>query len=374
MFSAFVLALSSPPVGFQSASPCDLAISEYRGANTFELGMGFKICEEEGRADDAAILALLASIRASADLILLPPKDILALMEREGSNALFAVSGKYVDEELARDPARFAALLEKVRASDLSIDANYDPGWAIDDSNKRALYADVIEGLRTDRLALANYVATLVRDDVYFQAYRERRALLANLSENGSQLPDRFGQLAKIMQERKALLGDPPTQTAVTWREVYEPGPEAPFSVLHRGYNGPKESDLALFRSSLELTESWVGTALSQEQLTGVLAQIDFDKEVLGVMAIGEMSNATANFFVTEFGPGEYYAHSIAVRVGVAGDTAQCGFEPSRSYPFILVKASSQVDGGLTSMSRANYPDQCAPVVEGVPTSLAESD
>lgn len=374
MFVAFVLALSTPAVSSQPHSPCDLAISDYKGANTFELGIGFKTCEEESRADDAAFLALLARIRVTADLILLPAKDILELTRREDFNAAFAGGGDYVDEELARDPERFALLLERVRASDLSIETAYDPGWVVDDSNKLALYADVIDGLRTDRLALESYVATLVRDDLYFEAYRERKAILANLSENETQLPDRFGELVKTMQERKAVLGAPPTQTAVAWREVYRPSPEASFTILHRGFNGPEGNDTLLIRSPTELTQSWVGNALSQQELTGVLSQIDFGQEVLGVMALGEMPNATENFFVTEFGPDDYDAHSIAVRVGVVVDTAQCDFEPSRSYPFILVKASSQADGGLTSMSRANYPDQCAPVMTGVPTLVAEPD
>lgn len=374
MFLAFALALSTPPVDPQSAVSCDFAVSDFVGANTLELAIGIKACEEEGRVDDAAFIALLARIRAVADLALMPPEDMSELVKSEGAQIIFAGGNDYVDEELARDPKRFAALLERARASDLSIDASYDPGWVVDDSNKRSLYAGVIDGLRADRLALETYIATLVRDDVYFEAYRERMDIIANISEGATQLPDRLGELATIMQGRMAVLGDPPTQTAVTWREVYKPSLDAPFDVLHRGFNGPEKGEALMFRSPAELIQSWVGRALSREELAGILSRIDFDQEVLGVMAIGEMQNATANFFVTEFGPDENDAHSIAVRVGVAGDEAQCGFERSRSYPFILVKASSQADGGLTAISRANYPDQCAPAQTGVPTSLMGSD
>ena len=103
------------------------------------------------------------------------------------------------------------------------------------------------------------------------------------------------------------------------------------------------------------------------------MSQINFENELLGLYAVGEMPNATENFFVTEFGSREDFDdHLIAVRVGVAGE--HCGFEPSRSYPFVLVKASSQTAGGLNSQSRANYPDQCASVMAGKPTLLVESD
>ncbi|MDN3645795.1 hypothetical protein QWY75_06215 [Pontixanthobacter aestiaquae] len=337
------------------------------------MGAGSKACEEEGRDDDAAFLSVVTSIRATADVTLLPPKDPLELYERSNLVEVLAKNGKFVEESLARDPLRFAALMDRVRDADLSIPANYDPGWIIGDGEKRTLYAEVIDGLRADKLAMESYVAMLVRDEVYFAAYLERVAMLADLPDDGGQLPERFDEVAKIMQARIDVLGDPPTEIAVPWRKVYKPGPNAPFTVLHRGFNGPVKSEALLFRSSAEVRQSWVGNALSQDELSQVLSQINFENELLGLYAVGEMPNATENFFVTEFGPQkDFDNHSIAVRVGVVGE--HCGFEPSRSYPFVLVKASSQTVGGLDSLSRANYPDQCVSVMAGKPTLVVDSD
>jgi hypothetical protein len=373
MILAFILALASPPVEEAPVSPCAFAIDDPKGSNTLELGAASRACEEEGRAEDAAFLNVLVQIRASADFILLPPQDVLELAEREEFRAVFADRGEFVDEELARNPERFTTLLDRVRKADLSIPAEYDPGWAVADNDKRALYAEVIDGLRTDKLAMESYVAKLVRDETYFAAYLERVAILANLPENGAQLPERFGEVTKIMRERVDVLGEPPTETAVPWKKVYKPGPNAPFTVLHRGFNGPVQGEKLLFRSSAEVRQSWVRNALSEEELSEVLSRIDFDTEVLGVYAVGEMPNASENLFVTEFGPQEDFdRHSIAVRVGVVGE--RCGFEPSRSYPFVLVKASSKTKGGMNATSRANYPDQCEPVMAGKPTLADDPD
>lgn len=297
---------------------------------------------------------------------------MIELVEREEFRTVFAESGEFVDEELARDPERFAALLDRVRQADLSVSAEYDPGWAVADNNKRALYADVIDGLRTDQLAMESYIAKLVRDEAYFAAYLERVAILADLPESGAQLPARFGEVTEIMQARVDVLGEPPTETAVPWRKVYTPDRNAPFTVLHRGFNGPMQSEALLFRSPTEVRQSWIGNALSEEQLTEVLSRMDFETELLGVYAVGEMSNASENLFVTEFGPQDDRDwYSIVVRVGVVGE--HCGLEPSQSYPFVLVKASSK-KGELNSSSRANYPDQCAPVMVGDPTFVAGPD
>lgn len=369
MLLSLVLALASPPVDEPYVSPCTAAITDQLGSNTLELGAGSKVCDEEGRPDDAAFLNVLARVRANADMMLLPPRNVLELAEREDFRAIFAGRSEFVDEELARNTERFAALLERVREADLSIPFAYAPGWVVADNNKREIYAEVIDGLRTDRLALESYIAKLVRDNTYYAAYLERVAMLSTIGKDGAQLPERFDEVAKIMQARIEVLGDPPTETAVPWRKVYEPGPNTTFAVLHRGFNGPMQNDTLLFRSASDVRESWVGNALSEKELSQVLSRIDFGTEVLGVFAVGEMRNASENLFVTEFGPNEEFGgHSIAVRVGVVGE--HCDVEESRSYPFVLVKASSNTEEGLNSSSRANYPDECVTVMVGKPTAV----
>lgn len=368
MSPALFLVLASLPTAPAPASPCAVAIIDTNGSNVLELGTGAKACDEEGRAEDAAFLTLLARIRATADFLLLPPKDVLDLAERKDFGAVFAGSGEFVDEAIARDPERFAALLERVRKADLSIPAAYDPGWVVADRDKREIYAEVIDGLRTDALAMETYIAKLVRDEAYYAAYLERVAILR---ANEQELPKRFGEVTRIMRARVAVLGEPPSETAVPWRKVFEPDPEAPFTVLHRGFNGPDQSDASLFRSVGEVRQSWVAKALSEEELSQLLSRIDFATEILGVYAVGEMRNASENLFVTEFGPrDDLEGHSIDVRVGVVRE--DCGFGQSRSYPFVLVKVSSQLEEGLMSTARSNYPDQCVPVMSGKPTAVIE--
>lgn len=373
MILSLILALSPPTVESVPVSPCSLAVAHQKGRNALELGAGSKACEDEGRVDDAAFLTLLTQIRATADFILLPPQDVLVLAERSEFRAVFANGDEFVNEQLARDPQRFAALLDRVRQADLGLATEYHPGWAIADDDKRSLYAEVIDGVRTDKLAMESYVAKLVRDEAYFAAYLERVAILADLPQDGAQLPKRFSEVTKIMRTRMDILGSPPTESAVPWRKVYQPGANAPFAMLYRGFNGPPQSEALLFRSPTELLQSWVGSALSEAELLEVLSRVDFETELLGVYAVGEIANATENLFVTEFGPTEDFdGHSIAVRVGVLGE--HCDFEPSRSYPFVLVKASSKTKEKLTATSRANYPDQCALVMKSSPTLVADSD
>lgn len=371
MMLAMLLALASVSAEQEPSSPCDHAIAQQRGSNVFELSAASEACENEAREDDTAFLEMLTRIRASADLTLLPPEGPRAILERPDLQAIVANQGRFADEELARDPKRFDALMQRVREADLSIPAGYSPGWTVAQDEKRILYVEVIDAMRADILAMENYVALLVRDDPYFAAYRERQAMLSTLSQNGAQLPARYEELATIMQARVDVLGDPPTRTAVTWRKVYAPNPRAPFTVLHRGFNGLAQDETALFRSATELRQSWVAKALSREAFEDVLSRVDFETEVLGLYAVGEMVNATENLFVTEFGPqAKTEGHSIAVRVGVVVDD-ECAFASTRSYPFVLVKAASRAKGDLTSSYRANYPDQCAPVMAGQPTATA---
>lgn len=364
---AFALAAASAEL--PAGSPCSAALESYAQRSSVDLVDGYFSCIGEGRIDDAAFLDLLVRIRASSDMLLFEPLDPMSLLEDPRFQAVYARGRAYIDETLARDPQRFDALLERVRDADLSVSADYHPGWEAKISTKRALYEEVVIGMREDTLALERYVATLVRDEVYFAAYLERVAMLEAIEENGSSsLPERFGELSAVMSQRQAVLGEPPQGSAVPWREIYEPKSDALFTMLHRGFNGTKGSGNELFRDAETLSESWVGRAIGANKMTEILAAVNFDSEVVAVFAVGEMRSASRNVFVTEFGQEEdFEGYSIRVTVGVVAD--ECGFEPGSSYPFVVVKAPSSGEGQITSSFRQNYPDRCEGIMAGDPVA-----
>ena len=376
MLASLVLALLAASPASEPASACSESVETYRARTSLELAQGYAACIDEGRIDDAAFLDLLARIRFQTDIVLLTPADILSLFEQPEFAKTYTRAGDYVDENLARDPQRFDALVQRVLAADLSVSDDYQPGWPVEPQVKRHLYAAVAEGVRTDTLALERYIATLVRDDAYFEAYSERKPMFETWGEeHPPEWEARLGELQAIMEARAELIGDPPSKSAVPWREVYRPGPEAPFTALYIGFNGPADGGAAIFGSAAEVRASWLASALDAPALETLLAATDFEREIIGVYAVGEMINATENSFVTELGPNDNFSgYSLAVKVGVAGE--ECGFEPQISYPFLLAKAprGSDSENEVTSSSRANFPDQCAPVVSGSAVSVDDPE
>ncbi|MGB3753712.1 MAG: hypothetical protein WA954_07420 [Parerythrobacter sp.] len=372
LLSALALATSpiEAPATVVAEQSCIQAVDSYSGATSLVLANAVTPCLALERAEDAAFLLMLTKLRFAADIALFRPVDITGEFDSAPFVAAYAMSDDFVDETLARDPERFEAVMDRVRAAELSVPFDYQPGWTFVSDAKRDLYDVVVEGMRTDQLALEYYVARLVRDDAYFTAYQKRRRILASLTDERA-LPDEYGTMSDVMRRRVAVLGDPPEGSAVPWSRVYRPGPEAAFDTLAVGFDGPASDGTAIFESAGAVEQSWVGRVLGEAQLAQVLAEVDFTREVVGVYAVGEMQNATGNTIATHFeADREKGGYAFSVVVGVVG--ADCASGRTRSYPFVVATTARGTGTQITASSRANFPDQCQPVRSGRPIAVGD--
>ncbi len=358
MLLSLVLALS--PMADAAAEPqraCSQAVVTYAGETSLVLAEGYGACLAEMRSGDAAFLLMLTKVRFATDMVIYQPEDAVSMLDDAQFVSAYALGSRFVDETLARDMGRSTRSWRGCATRTFPYHPATVPAGRSLRGSKQALYDAVANGTRTDQLASEEYVARLVRDDAYFAAYLERKAIIAALAEDGA-LPDGYHTLAGIMAARKAIVGDPPEGSAVPWSEVYRPGPDAGFETLAVGFDGPAKGGSEIFESAGAVAQSWVGPVLGKAQLAHVLADVDFTQNVVGVYAIGEMQNATGNTIATHFEANrEYGGYAFGVAVGVVG--ADCATVRTRSYPFVVAKTARGSGTQITASSRGNFPDQC---------------
>ena len=138
------------------------------------------------------------------------------------------------------------------------------------------------------------------------------------------------------------------------------------------GFNGPASQRTDVFRSAQDLRSSWVGRALSKDQLDNVIGATDFSQNVLVGFSFGKRENASGRIDISELSydsrmPGYF----IAIRIGVAPES--CGIAFRDSYPFVLGStAIATPEAELTGYFTQNFGDGCDRIVESGPTPVSD--
>lgn len=141
------------------------------------------------------------------------------------------------------------------------------------------------------------------------------------------------------------------------------PSTAAPFQQVFAGYNGPKDSETVHFTDPESARSSWLSAAIDKAELDALLAEVDFQTNLLAVSAIGERTAVTK--VSVESVSWTETSVFLTVFIGVAEKSCP-GPRPS-SYPFVVaVVARPARYDGVAGYYHQNFPDLCEPVHEGV--------
>ncbi len=362
------------------AGRCEALQDRLELANAPTLLQAAETCAREEDLFAATLFLITAQIRAKIDLTLLKPADKKAQrVAAELYRDLFYLYGGPGDSALYADPETAGRLLDRVAAWKPRFGPNYNPGWAYRDSDRLALYTQFAQEQIDRRLYQLRQYAVLMVDP----RYRAVQAEMANIQLQsggpltvGTALYEQFKQAkARLHELRKEILaGFPPPPSRRPVLDGLPPDIDPKVRQLYSGMNGPQEGGWHLFESAAEARRSWLSKAMEAEALSRVIAAVDFEREVLFAVWIGEQGSASGKILVQKLDYDERTGRwSHHVLVGVRHDDCQtagssAGPHPV-AYPFALAIGPRPTKGILNqSTARSNFPDGCQPPVAGTPT------
>ena len=136
--------------------------------------------------------------------------------------------------------------------------------------------------------------------------------------------------------------------------------PPTPFLQLYSGFNGPRLPHSFLFDSPVAVRDSWVALAVPNE-LEGILSKVDFARDVLIAVAVGERQNVNVPAKAVA-------ADGLVIYLQSGVNMPDCAEPKGSSYPFVLVsvpKVKSQF--ASQGYDHQNYGNGCAKVMTGIP-------
>lgn len=181
-------------------------------SNGPDLIFGGRVCELVGNLEESSFLFMAGQLRASTDLLLLPPAtqaddqgliDLYGLLYFGGG-----VSG--IKDEVLREPESRKRFLKSIEEWAPVYEPSYDPGWNArkrpDEAKYRATIAEGKAGLNQ----YLDRTVRLVSDDQYYAAHRQQMQLLErNRSGIKPETPEGklFDELQRRKRERAITLG-----------------------------------------------------------------------------------------------------------------------------------------------------------------------
>ncbi|MBL4787935.1 MAG: hypothetical protein JKY60_02410 [Kordiimonadaceae bacterium] len=360
-----------------NSQSCDLALQTAPALNSSQLWQGASDCGKSGNKDGATFLLLAGQVRAMTDMSLLraaTDEDEIKVGDLYGR--LYSQTGGSGYDDVYRNPVRSLKLFDRLRHWVPSIDDSYNPGWS---------YKGKVDGPKYDQIAACqnavrrqklSWYANLIQNDDYYaanNALKKLRVANPGAVTVGSDLYKQMGVLQA--QKRKATLGIsmPRTQPeACDFQSVYEPDPDADFTQLYTGFNGPHHSGASVFRSKDAVIKSWIAKSLSQDDLAVLLDQIDFEKKILVALSVGKRTTVTGTFHISDVNYNSIHKSlNITGLIGVVEEG--CDEPRSEAYLFALAVAPRPDTLPMApGYFQQNFPDGCKPAVSGEPTEVSE--
>lgn len=351
---------------------CDQALLSASELSAMALFSGADKCAVEERPADVNMLLLAGQVRATADMTIFPPADERAEQSMVTLySALYFQYGGMGFTDVYRDPGAVDEIAGRVRDLGLALDENYDPGWSYRQTIKISVYQEVLENALNQRLWQVRNLALRFQDDAYYALHMEQTALQREnpVFEAGSPASTRSAEIMTEMREISGRIRDlPPPEDTTPYAILNAQEPELARRQIASGVNGPARSGTYLFLTAAELRGSWVSDALSDDELERIVAEVDFETQVVVGISTGEQSNASGEVLISDLRHRELQnSYTIAVRVGVV--PPECNELPASSYPFALGTVEAHPQASVSGYSRSNFPAECGPIRSGKPAA-----
>jgi hypothetical protein len=358
---------STPPIGCQTGVDSAAMLN---APNLFRVAAS---CAEEGRAMEAAFALIAGQLRATADMSSLKPSgedDETKMVELYGF--IYYRAGGTGTVELYRDPAQTERLFELIRQWQPQLPENYDPGWAYRQAPDKAKYFENLDYGRITRLLQLQHYALLARDDEYHAAQSEFAELQRknpNGLSAGTADGDRAEYLMHAMQSASARIPEPRYPKPPKFE--YVPDPDANFRQVYTGFNGLPEIETTIVMNRAEAEKAWWRTAIGEQAFGDLLAQADFEREMILVHTIGHRGAATGSVHLTDVRQ-RRDMNSISVSVMIGVNEEECEFKTADAYPFVVaVMARAEESPYVGSYSHSNFGDGCKQPKSAAPSKGA---
>jgi len=360
-----------------SGKSCYLALHSAHLLNASQLWLGASECGNSGDKDGATFLLLAGQARAMTDMSLLKAatdEDEIKVADLYGQ--IYSQTGGSGYDEIYRNPERSLALFDRLHDWGPTINETYNPGWTYRKLPGQSKYDQIAACQKAVRIQQLSWYAKLIQNDVYYAANNDLKKLRAanpGAVTVGSELYEQMGVLQARQREATKGISRPRKQPeACDFEQVYEPDPDADFKQLYSGVNGPRRGGASVFQSEDAVTKSWIAKALLQDDLTMLLGQIDFGKEILVALSIGKRTTSTGTIHISDVNYNSI--HKSLNITGLIGVIAEGCDEPhSEAYPFALaVAVRPETVPSYPSSFRQNFPDGCKVVASGEPVEISE--
>ncbi len=372
LLAVLAAACAAPEPQLQTQSTCQSLVAKQSSLNATSLFEAFGACASETRKEDANLLMMLGQIRGTTDMGVLEPasEDAMAAASQL-YGAIYSRFGGLGFDEVYRDPAAVARLAKGIAAAELRHMPGYDPGWAYKPSSKVDVYDVMIDNAKRRRIWQMQNVALKLQNDAYYEAQLAVNELQrANrVFEQGTPASDELARLSAIMNEASASIPElPEPEYNIPYARLTEADPNVEQMVVASGFNAPAESGAEIFVAEADVRASWLGAALSEQQLAAMLAKVRFGEQVLISYSFGKRTNASSQIqLVRLVFEKRFDSYSIGARLGVIPDT--CGQADAASYPFIVGVIAAVPDAEIGGSSSSNYPAECGPIQTGEPSA-----
>ncbi len=349
---------------------CKDAIDNSHLLNAHELWQGAGEC---GKANDqyhVTLLLLLGQIRAMTDMgMLKPASDEEEIKIGELYGVLYYQAGGSGYDEIYRDTKTSEKLFSELQNWKPKLKDNYDPGWKYKPNINTKKYNQMIDCQRAIRIDKLNWYSGLVRNDEYYAASKELDELRKKnpgAIKSGSELDKQMSLIRSRMNKATGNASPPTTQPKeCEFAQKYEPDPDADFTQLYVGANGPNKSKASAFVSKAEVMNSWIAHSLPSKKLKSVLNQVNFENQILVSLSFGKRQNATGTIHISNV---KYNSvlESLSISGLIGVNEKECKEPYADSYPFALAVAPRPVKvPKYPSMSLQNFPDGCKPAMTG---------
>jgi len=206
--SGWILFSSSAFSNSKNQLECDTAMETSFLLNAPDLWRGASACEKSGDIYSTRFLLLSGRLRAMTDIVLLKPetdKDKIKLDEIY--NRTFLIVNNLGDDEIYRDMQLTNRLIKALQVWNPVLKESYDPGWKYQSNINTLKYEAMVECQKAIRINALNYNASLARNDDYYEAVKELKALIEKHSEYNNMkvgLQKKYDELVSRMREVNA--------------------------------------------------------------------------------------------------------------------------------------------------------------------------
>lgn len=178
VFSGWILVFTSISASSKKSTECQLAMRKSSLLNAPDLWLGARACKMSGDNYSARFLFLSGRLRAMTDQGVLKPasnKDKMKLDEIYKQT--FLLVNNLGDEAIYRDVELTNRLVTALKNWSPVLVESYDPGWKYIPNFNPLKYEAMVACQKVIRINAINFNASLARNDEYYEASKELKAL-----------------------------------------------------------------------------------------------------------------------------------------------------------------------------------------------------